>query len=199
MDALALIRFDETPPKFSSRVAAQWLPTAKGPRFTIQSPRGGYYVFVDEPVQFIEADDWIREGTAFSTGVKSGEAMLEKLDTTIEGSRWILRLEDDFDGEGSPGYVETTWSRAVEFLRRHAADAMLRFNAYIPLPQINPADAGSVDLFWEGDGYQLLMNFPATSEIATYYGRTRSNETFGGTVKAEGIYPEVSIWLIRQA
>ena len=42
-----------------------------------------------------------------------------ELKAEIEQAKRILGLEDDWDGEGSPGYSEDTFNRAIAFLTRH--------------------------------------------------------------------------------
>jgi hypothetical protein len=115
----------------------------------------------------------------------------------IEESRWILQIEDDFDGEGGQSYQEDTWRRATDFLQRHSKSAALRFGRPLSAPQINPADSGSIDLFWEGQGYQLLVNFPSTDAQASFFGSDDSGESLGGTVHPGSIYPELISWLLR--
>jgi hypothetical protein len=64
----------------------------------------------------------------------------------IDASRSILALQEDWDDEGSPGYSESTWRRAVDFLIRQATFAQHIVGRDLPVPKILPGPKGSIDL-----------------------------------------------------
>lgn len=120
------------------------------------------------------------------------------IEEEIARSAAILTLTDDWDDEGSPGYHETTWKRAVGFLRTQVALAE-RLQTLLRVPQINPANKGSIDLFWPShNGRWLLVNFPADpDELATYYGKDDTGDTTAGTIGTEADRPDLVAWLIE--
>src|SRR5579864_789949 len=77
--------------------------------------------------------------------------------------RYVLRaahsltmLRDNWDDEGSQGYSVQTWKRIRSFLLNHASLSERQFRQKLPVPQINPADQGSIDVFWRLADRQLL-------------------------------------------
>jgi len=102
----------------------------------------------------------------------------------------IAELEDDWDGEGSPGYSSATLNRALEFLMRN-------IGVLAPPPQINPGDKGSIDLYWEDESRHLLINFPPGNEEPSYYGEDRSGSTTGGVIRSGSMERQVAGWLFK--
>jgi len=102
----------------------------------------------------------------------------------------IAELEDDWDGEGSPGYSSGTLNRALEFLMRN-------IGVLAPPPQINPGDKGSIDLYWEDENRYLLINFPPGNEEPSYYGEDQSGSTTGGVIKSPSMERQVASWLFK--
>lgn len=106
---------------------------------------------------------------AFSEAEEPPE--LRALTAAIERSREITELHDDWDNEGSPGYSEETWRRATDYLNKQIFACWDRHGVVIPAPWITPGPDGSIDIHWQTDLYELLVNFPAdASEPATFYG-----------------------------
>jgi hypothetical protein len=86
-------------------------------------------------------------------------------------SRTILSLNDDWDEQGSPGYSEQTWKRAIQFLLRNVTLVWRRHRVPVPVPRILPGPEGSIDLHWRTPARELLINIPASpEEAASYYG-----------------------------
>ena len=78
----------------------------------------------------------------------------------ISSSRWILNLNDDWDEKGSPGYEQTTWQRACDFLVRQAKFARESHKRNLPAPRILPGPDGSIDVHWKMPQFELLVNIP---------------------------------------
>lgn len=101
-----------------------------------------------------------------------------KLAQTIQSSRRILELKDDWDEEGSPGYSEETWRRAVEFLIVSRRRYWKETKKSILVPKISPGPYGSIDLHWKTPDRELLINIPKSlEEPASYYGDDREDGT----------------------
>ncbi|HEX3103981.1 MAG TPA: hypothetical protein VHQ22_05995 [Terriglobales bacterium] len=124
----------------------------------------------------------------------------EFLEEVIDHSRSLVQsygAQDD-DGESEPISL-TTWQRVQNFLLKQAIASVTLFNLPIPIPDISPAGEGSIDVFWQVEGRELLMNFPAVeSEPITYYGQTAAGDqtTAGRTTGAEE-RPDLIAWLMQ--
>jgi len=92
------------------------------------------------------------------------EAPLADIRAAFAKGRDMLAWADDWDGEGSPGYDEATWSRAREFLLEHAAHLWHSRQLAIPAPEILPGPAGSIDLEWRPPARELLLTIPAAPD-----------------------------------
>lgn len=102
---------------------------------------------------------------------------LRHLSTAIAESRKMLDYEDDWDGEGSPGYEEATWRRAVGLLLRCASAAWHEERTRVEAPRITNGPMGSVDIHWALPQRELLVNVPADPEAAPdFYGDNRAGE-----------------------
>ena len=89
-----------------------------------------------------------------------------------------MQLQDDWDEEGSPGYSESTWNRAVKFLLENAVHLWPRYRVWVEAPRILPGPYGSIDLYWRTPKRELLINIPANAEEpASYYGDDREEGT----------------------
>ncbi len=89
----------------------------------------------------------------------------------IRASQSLLALEDDWDGEGSPGYDEATWRRAVNFVVDQALQMWGEHGVVIPTPKIRKGPQGSIDLHWRESSHELLVNIPVADDVpADYYG-----------------------------
>jgi hypothetical protein len=111
----------------------------------------------------------------------------------IVASRAMLALGDDWDGEGSPGYQETTWLRAVDFLVGSALGLWEEFGVSAPVPKIRKGPAGSVDVHWRTTDRELLVNVPPGDGPADYYG----DDHGGGHVVKGTLDPsEDNLWLL---
>ena len=71
-------------------------------------------------------------------------------------------IENSMPKPGS-GYTEETWKRAMEFLWKMAEVFYDRLGGrnFFP-PAINPGPNGSIDLHWNQQKFELLLNFPAS-------------------------------------
>jgi hypothetical protein len=124
----------------------------------------------------------------------------DDITSAICGARELTRLGHDWDGEGSQGYSVNTWKRMRRFILRHAALTETCLRATLPPPSINPADHGSLDVFWQLKDRQLLINFPQEeSEPITYYGQNkeRTNTISGRTTERERRL-DLAAWLIQK-
>jgi len=123
---------------------------------------------------------------------------LAKIESAIEKSRSILELGDDFDGEGSPGYLKETWERASSFLRQLAATSLDRFSQVAAAPYIDPGPNGSIDLHWKRATCELLVTVPADPNTApTYYGDDYGKSVVKGSLDSDANLRVVVLWLLE--
>jgi hypothetical protein len=121
-------------------------------------------------------------------GVENGSApWVSTIETAISDSRWMLRLEQDWDEEGSPPIDESTWRVAADFLRRQADSHWRRHSKIIPVPHITPGADGSIDIHWKTKQFELLVNIPSGPEFgAGFYGDNY------GALKIKGVLDPTS-------
>jgi hypothetical protein len=120
------------------------------------------------------------------------------ISSVIRAARALVELGENWDGEGSRGYSLETWKRVKRFLMSHASVARSLFRV-LPAPAINPADQGSLDVFWRLSGRQLLVNFPEDeSAPITYYGQNRQGDnTISGRTTAGEKRLDLVAWLTQ--
>jgi hypothetical protein len=129
---------------------------------------------------------WVR-GREPSSSIRKPFREDRELSLVIEDSRTILELKDDFDGEGSAGYKRETWEHAVEFIRNCARHLWETDHVIIDIPDIQPGPHGSIDIHWETEDYELLLNIPMNKrENITYYGDNYSDVKVKGSFSSNG-------------
>lgn len=116
----------------------------------------------------------------------------------IDASRSMLELEDDWDGEGSPGYDEATWRRAVDFLVRNALRLNNEYGVALQSPRIRKGPRGSIDLHWRMPNRELLVNIPAKYGVpADYYGDDGAGgQQIKGMLDPEKQGYHLMLWLV---
>ena len=128
-----------------------------------------------------------------------GIPALSPLEAGIEfAEERLLALEENWDGEHSPGYAKDTLDRAAMFLR--AQDQLLwnLLTFRLPVPNINPGPDGSIDLFWEQVSWELLVNIPATpTQTASFYGEDSGGQTIKGNLGTSEPNVGLSLWLMK--
>ncbi len=102
---------------------------------------------------------------------------LSSITRAIEGTRSILDLRDDWDGQGSPGYDEATRKRTMRLALECSLDYWQTHQAVPPMPTMTPGPDGSIDIVWRMAERRLFLNVPVEPEtIATFYGKDRGDE-----------------------
>jgi hypothetical protein len=125
-------------------------------------------------------------------------ANYDDIAAAIRKSREMLQWEDDWDGEGSPAYLEATWQRATNLLRTSVLELWDTQRKLAPTPRVTPGPNGSIDLYWRADNYKLLINIPVDSnEMADYYGQNRHGEIIEGTLDTMTSAMWLLVWLTK--
>ncbi len=132
------------------------------------------------PVDFLEAlrRQRIRvQPEQIQVGPLTLPAVLGHVAEAIAGSRCIVDLKDDWDGEGSLGYEELTWLRAARLVAKSSIAFWRTCRAVPPAPGITPGPDGSIDMVWRSEGRKLVINIPEEPHsVATFYGKDRNDE-----------------------
>lgn len=102
---------------------------------------------------------------------------------TIEKSKYILDLKDNWDDEGSEGYEELSWIASIKFILDYAKALYNDFNVKIDIPKIYQGPKGSIDIIWETVTYRLVVNVDKNGEDAMFYADNYSNQTTEGVFK----------------
>lgn len=101
----------------------------------------------------------------------------------INSSKYIYTLKDNWDDEGSVGYNKATWNKTIAFLTKLISKTYIRKGITIQTPKIAHGPNGSIDIFWENEFYNLLVNIKSDSDIVSYYGEFHNEESLKGTFK----------------
>ncbi len=112
-------------------------------------------------------------------------AELASLAAAIEKSKYLLRLERNFDGEGSEPYSPEVWSKTVRFVAEYARWLFDVFGKIMVTPKIYHGPEGSIDVYWENQQFNLLINIPPGEAHATFYG-----DNYGAQVTEGRFDPE---------
>jgi hypothetical protein len=120
--------------------------------------------------------------------------MIEAIERAITQSSFIVKLEEDWDGEGSPAMRPVTWERATSFLRGIASTIMQKTGLAIDAPEITPAADGSIDIHWRVSNFAILINI-APEGFCDFHGEVTDGKTIEGTFKPEERHGELISWL----
>jgi len=93
------------------------------------------------------------------------------IQAAIERSRRIVELNDDWDSEGSPGYVQATLDITIEVLESIVEGILTSLRVSITTVDVQPGPDGSIDVEFVVGDRRLLLNVPGDSNDAVlYYG-----------------------------
>lgn len=122
-----------------------------------------------------------------------------QLEEAINRSRSLIQSDENQCNAEDTLISLATWQRVRRFLLKQASASMHLFRLPIPPPNISPADEGSIDVYWQMEGRELLLNFPANeSEPVTYYGQTTAgDQTTAGRTTSNEERPDLIAWLIQ--
>lgn len=109
-----------------------------------------------------------------------------------------LGLAQNWDGEQSPGYDESTLRAVKDFLLSTAKRAWIECGVGITAPELEPGPEGSIDVHWLLSDRELLLNVPNdTNNLATFYGDNLKGEVLKGTLYISADNQWLLQWLVR--
>lgn len=127
---------------------------------------------------------------------------LAALEAKIAASRRILALGDDWDDQGSPGYREDTWRRAVGAVKSSVAWLLKYHGLDVEPPKISPGPEGSIDIHWKTVYFELLINVPNDADQpADFYGDNYGRVSIKGTFDPSSSPSDLGqllLWLTRR-
>jgi hypothetical protein len=121
----------------------------------------------------------------FATSDLVSPELFQHVEESIESSRGILGLGDNWDDDGAKAVPRDTWERAAGFVRKVARDVYRRTRREVPAPKISPCVDGSVDIFWQNGQFKLLINIPDKAMPLEFYGETSSGSNLKGTIPSD--------------
>lgn len=122
---------------------------------------------------------------------------LEEIAKAIEASKYLLKLEDDWDDCNAIAPSENIYNRAITFLVNYSKIILERHKIIIQPPEINPGKNGSIDLDWRSNGVELLINF-VNSDVfaASYYGDNGNNNLIiEGILDSDMVNDDLAYWM----
>ncbi len=99
------------------------------------------------------------------------EKIIENLNLALKKFKEdTINLQDDWDGQGSKGFSEELWQRVIDFLLIIYI-RLYKEELHAPFPLVLPNTDGSLDIDWETETFELLINFsPDPEELVHMYG-----------------------------
>lgn len=121
-----------------------------------------------------------------------------EIEVALREAREMTTWSDNWDGEGNAGYSDATIEHASAFLTRCSREVWQRHGRAMPVPDIGPGPAGSIDFHWKTSERELLLNLPAEQgEMLDFYGDTSDGEAVKGRVHASTVGPWLLSWLTQ--
>ncbi len=126
-----------------------------------------------------------------------GNKMQHKVEELVDQSKYILTLEEGWDGEDGSPVNKAIWETATSFLRAYVKYIDQRYGFSFDLPEINPLRDGSIDLEWRTSKGRLLINFNEKHpHEASFYGdRYADEDSIKGNVDVKEVKEHLAIWM----
>lgn len=112
---------------------------------------------------------------------------LSYLEETINDSKYILELEEGWDGEDGKPFSKETWNNAVKFLIDYATWIYANTGKAIVSPDIMHSVDGSIELLWQKEKFRMIISVPKNDKLLSFYGDDYKDGKIQGTVGLESI------------
>lgn len=83
-------------------------------------------------------------------------------------SNTILNYSYNWDGEGAEPFKAETWERSIKLLKNILSIIWENLKS-ISIPSILPVPDSSIDIFWDTNEFELLINIPSESNALIHY------------------------------
>jgi hypothetical protein len=114
----------------------------------------------------------------------------------IEKSKYLLDLKENWDDNGAVGYDFDVWQKAVLFVSKLATRIYKSYGQIIKTPRIYHGPNGSIDIYWENESFNLLINIPKTG-LGIFYGDNYKDNKSEGSFDPALINPNIFPFLIK--
>jgi len=123
---------------------------------------------------------------------------LNKIAENIEKSKYILELENNWDGEGASKFKKNIWIKVVHFIATYSQYAFNEKNIAVGAPVITPLFDNSIDILWENEDYILIINITSNGrEMSAFYHDNHKAFKRKGTFEVDKIDDEVLGYLLK--
>lgn len=132
-----------------------------------------------------------------SEGIFYVDSKLNLILDEINGSKSLLNLSDDWDGEDAIGCNSVILDRAINILLKYSQNVLKYHNTVILPPEINLGKDGSIDIEWRSNGKIFLFNVINSETLAVeYYGNDLNSKTvIKGVIENYSINRTLSFWM----
>ena len=128
---------------------------------------------------------------------KSDSIQFQPLKEEILKSKYILKLENNWDEDGALPVSPTIYETAIHFLQNYTMFIFETYKMIVETPSINPVKNGSIDLEWHTPNAQLLINIRDTQN-AYYYGDQNNNiNAIKGNVSTQTVEIFFAVWMTK--
>ncbi len=115
--------------------------------------------------------------------------LIRTINNIIENSKYIFKLQDNWDNEGSIGYSEDTWKKSIKFIIQYLEWVYSRYPEKILIvPNMFYGKNGGIDFLWEDKGFKMLIRIDKNVSKGTFYA-TYENQSSEGTFNIDNFKP----------
>lgn len=129
---------------------------------------------------------------------KSILSLKSKFESDIEKfHEGIISLKENWNKEGAKEFDDELWNKSSELLRE-ILFYLWENNITVPIPAILPCSDGSLDINWETEKFELLVNIPPDhQELVSIYGEKlgHKGDEIEVRIKFDLIKPVIVEWL----
>ena len=94
----------------------------------------------------------------------------------MKASKVILNLKDNWDGEGAKPILRGLWVYAISIAELVCGSVGVISDSELPIPNVGACADGSIDLFWDHEQFQLLLNVISPFIPITFQGTSKKGE-----------------------
>lgn len=113
-----------------------------------------------ETICVIDVSDYSKQNAYLDKFFKYPERKHGEVNKIITEANSYLKYQDNWDEEGSPGYLKATLERTKNILIKFNEYIQIKYKVSTIMPEINPGPDGSFDLYWESGSKTFLLNVP---------------------------------------